>query len=56
MTSFSLLIVRPEYRNDESTGAGCGFFTRNQVSPGVIGLTQGQQLLLLALLWTFDSP
>jgi hypothetical protein len=56
MTSLSLLIVRPECRHDESTGAGGGFFTRNQVTPGVIGLTPGQQLLLLALLWTFDSP
>jgi hypothetical protein len=56
MTSFSLLIVRPDYRYDESTGAGGGFFTRNQVSPGVIGLTPWQQLLLLTLLWTFDSP
>lgn len=49
-------IVRLEYRYDESTGAGGGFFTRNQVSPGVIGLTPGQQMLMLALLWTFDSP
>jgi putative OmpL-like beta-barrel porin-2 len=49
-------IVRLEYRYDDSTGAGGGFFTRNQVSPGVIGLTPGQQMLMLALLWTFDSP
>ena len=49
-------IVRLEYRYDDSTGARGGFFTRNQVSPGVIGLTPGQQMLMLALLWTFDSP
>ncbi|HEY6085657.1 MAG TPA: outer membrane beta-barrel protein [Nitrospira sp.] len=49
-------IVRLEYRYDESTGAQGGFFTRNQISPGVIGLTPGQQLLLLGILWTFDSP
>ena len=49
-------IVRLEYRYDDSTGAGGGFFTRNQISPGVIGLTPGQQMLMLALLWTFDSP
>ncbi len=49
-------VVRLEYRYDDSTGAGGGFFTRNQISPGVIGLTPGQQMLMLALLWTFDSP
>lgn len=49
-------IVRLEYRYDDSTGAEGGFFTRNQVSPGVTGLTPGQQMLMLALLWTFDSP
>jgi len=49
-------VVRLEYRYDDSTGAQGGFFTRNQVSPGVIGLTPGQQMLLLGILWTFDSP
>ena len=49
-------IARLEYRYDESTGAQGGFFTRNLVSPGVIGLTPSQHLLLLGLLWTFDSP
>ena len=27
-----------------------------EVSPGVIGLTQAQHLLIAALLWTYDSP
>jgi hypothetical protein len=49
-------MIRLEYRYDESTGAGGGFYTRNQISPGVIGLTPTQHLLLLGLLWTFDSP
>ena len=49
-------MLRLEYRYDESTGAGGGFFTKNQISPGVIGLTPSQHLLLLGLLWTFDSP
>jgi len=49
-------VVRLEYRYDESTGAQGGFFTRNQVSPGVIGLTAAQHMLLVGILWTFDSP
>jgi hypothetical protein len=49
-------MLRLEYRYDESTGAGGGFFTKNQISPGVIALTPSQHLLLLGLLWTFDSP
>lgn len=49
-------IVRLEHRFDESTGAGGGFFRRGEVSPGMIGLTPSQHLLLLGVLWTFDSP
>ena len=48
--------VRAEYRWDESTGAGGGFFKDGDVAPGTPGLTASQHLLLLALLWTFDSP
>lgn len=49
-------MLRLEYRYDDSTGIGGGFYTKNQVSPGVIGLTPSQHLLLLGLLWTLDSP
>ncbi len=49
-------VVRLEHRFDEATGAGGGFFRRGEVSPGVIGLTPSQHLLLLGVLWTFDSP
>src|SRR5512146_79379 len=49
-------IVRLEHRYDESTGAGGGFFRRGEISPGVIGLAPSQHLLLLGLMWTFDSP
>lgn len=49
-------IVRLEHRYDESTGAGGGFFRRGESSPGILGLGSTQQLLLLALLWSFDSP
>jgi hypothetical protein len=48
--------VRGEYRWDESTGAGGGFFKGGDIAPGTPGLTASQHLLLLALLWTFDSP
>lgn len=49
-------ILRLEHRYDESTGLQGGFFTGGNVSPGVPGLAHGQHLLILALLWTFDSP
>lgn len=50
------MIVRLEHRYDESTGAGGGFFRGGDISPGVIGLTPTQHLLLLSILWSFDSP
>ncbi|CAI4034079.1 Porin [Nitrospira tepida] len=49
-------IVRLEYRYDESTGSGGGFFKDGEIRPGVVGLTSGQHLLIAALLWSFDSP
>ena len=48
--------LRMEYRYDDSTGPQGGFFTGGEVSPGVIGLTQAQHLLIVALLWNYDSP
>ncbi len=48
-------IVRLEHRYDESTGVGGGFFRRGEISPGVIGLAPSQHLLLLGLMWSFDS-
>lgn len=48
--------LRLEHRWDESTGVNGGFFKRGDVTPGVPGLTASQHLLILALLWTFDSP
>lgn len=48
--------LRLEYRYDESTGPGGGFFKGGDIRPGVIGLTPGQQLLLAGILLTFDSP
>ncbi|WP_447978763.1 outer membrane beta-barrel protein [Candidatus Nitrospira bockiana] len=49
-------MVRLEYRHDESRGPGGGFFVDGEIRPGVIGLTPAQHLLILALIWTFDSP
>ncbi|ULA60882.1 MAG: conserved exported protein of unknown function [Nitrospira sp.] len=48
--------VRLEHRWDESIGAGGGFFRRGEVQPGVLSLTPNQHLVLLGILWTFDSP
>ena len=49
-------ILRLEYRWDESTGVGGGFFKNGQVAPGVIGLTPTQHMVIFAAIWTFDSP
>jgi Putative beta-barrel porin-2, OmpL-like. bbp2 len=48
--------ARLEYRWDESTGVGGGFYKGGDVTPGVPGLTASQHLLIMALLWSFDSP
>lgn len=45
--------LRLEHRWDESTGVDGGFFTDTSVVPG---LTGSQHLVLLGILWTFDSP
>jgi hypothetical protein len=50
------MIARLEYRYDESRGPGGGFFKDGEIRPGVVGLTPTQQLLIFALIWTFDSP
>jgi hypothetical protein len=49
-------IARLEYRYDESRGPRGGFYKGGEVTPGVIGLTPAQHLLIFALIWTFDSP
>ncbi len=49
-------MVRLEHRWDESTGAGGGFFSRRDSQPGAISLTPNQHLVLIGILWTFDSP
>jgi len=52
----TLTRFRLEYRYNDSTGPQGGFFKDGEISPGVIGLTQSQQLLIAAILWTYDSP
>jgi putative OmpL-like beta-barrel porin-2 len=47
-------ILRLEHRYDHSTGPDGGFFRGRVVSPGVIGLTSGQHLLIFATIFTFD--
>jgi len=49
-------ILRLEYRFDRSRGSDGGFFTDGEVSPGVVGLTPTQHLLIAGLIVTFDSP
>ncbi len=48
-------ILRLEHRYDGSRGKGGGFFNDGPVRPGVVGLTPTQHLLILGLIWTFDS-
>lgn len=48
-------ILRMEYRFDESTGSGGGFFSGGEISPGVVGLTPSQHTLIFSAIWTFDS-
>ncbi len=48
-------ILRLEHRYDDSRGKGGGFFTDDEVRPGVVGLTPGQHLLILGVMFTFDS-
>jgi hypothetical protein len=47
-------ILRLEHRYDHSTGPDGGFFRGSAVSPGVIGLTSGQHLLIFATIFIFD--
>jgi len=47
-------IFRLEHRYDRSTGPDGGFFRGRVVSPGVIGLTASQHLLVFATIFTFD--
>lgn len=48
--------VRLEHRWDESTGMNGGFFRKGDIAPGVAGLTGSQHLVIVGLLWAFDSP
>lgn len=48
-------IVRLEHRIDDSRGPGGGFFRGGYIAPRVVGLTPTQNLLGLAVIWTFDS-
>ena len=47
-------LFRLEYRFDESTGSGGGFFKGGARSPGVSGLTPSQHLLIFGFMWWFD--
>ena len=47
-------IVRLEHRYDQSTGQEGGFFRRTRIETGP-GLAREQHLLLMSLIWAFDS-
>lgn len=47
--------ARLEYRFDQSTGPGGGFFKAGNISPGVPRLVESQHILFFALLWSFGS-
>jgi len=49
-------IFRLEHRFDDSRGPDGAFFRGAELSPGVVGLTRSQHLLILATIFTFDSP
>jgi hypothetical protein len=49
-------IFRLEHRFDDSRGPDGGFFRGGELSPGVIGLTPRQHLLIFATILTFESP
>ena len=49
-------IFRLEHRWDDSRGPDGGFFRGRELSPGVVGLTPSQHLLIFATIFTFDSP
>ncbi|HEV2834819.1 MAG TPA: outer membrane beta-barrel protein, partial [Pyrinomonadaceae bacterium] len=49
-------IFRLEHRFDDSRGPDGGFFRGAELSPGVVGLTPSQHLLIFATIFTFDSP
>jgi len=49
-------IFRLEHRFDDSRGPDGAFFRGAELSPGVVGLTRSQHLLIFATIFTFDSP
>jgi len=48
-------VARLEYRFDNSTGKGGGFFNGGLTTSGTVGLTPSQNLLILGVIASFDS-
>ena len=48
-------IARLEYRFDDSRGKGGGFFRGAEIFPGIDRLTPSQNLVILGVIFTFDS-
>lgn len=51
---FADTLARLEYRWDESTGPGGGFFTDSFAAPGRLQLANAQHLLIFALIWSWE--
>jgi hypothetical protein len=49
-------ILRLEHRWDDSRGPDGGFFRGRELSPGVVGLTPSQHLLVFGVIVSLDSP
>lgn len=49
-------ILRLEYRVDQSTGVGGGFFSRTVLPSGEVGLASTQHLVIFSVVWLFSSP
>jgi hypothetical protein len=49
-------ILRLEHRWDNSRGPDGGFFRNGEFTPGVVGLTPSQHVLILGVIVSLDSP
>lgn len=51
----TITILRLEHRYDDSHGRGAGFFRGAELSPGIVALTPTQNLLVFAVIFSFDG-
>lgn len=51
----AIAILRAEHRFDDSRGPSGGFFRGGEITPGVVGLTPSQHLLVFGAIFTFND-